>query len=132
MDNQVAALTYQSQLTASTAATTNQCNAQQLATIEANEEATHSTLHQIIAQLNAVRFNASDAGRGRFGGCRRGRAVAMDFVVGRLNLCPTDFPLPMVVESHHHHLPMVVAFLPVEEVMVDINEALPSLPGISS
>jgi hypothetical protein len=37
--DQAAALMYQSQLTASTAATTNHCNAQQLATIEANQEA---------------------------------------------------------------------------------------------
>ena len=62
--NQLAALTYQSQMTASTAANSTQHNAQQLANIEANQQATHSTLHQIIAQLNAVTFNASDAGRG--------------------------------------------------------------------
>ncbi len=59
--NQVAALRYQSQLRASTAATTNQCNTQQLLAIEANQQATHSTLHQIIAQLNTVTFNASNA-----------------------------------------------------------------------
>jgi hypothetical protein len=58
-------------------------------------------------------------------------AVAMDLVAGRLCVCPADFPLHTVVESHHHHLPIVVAFLPVEEVMVDINEALLSLSGIS-
>ena len=62
--NQLAALTYQSQMTALTAANSTQHNAQQLANIEANQQATHSTLHQIIAQLNAVTFNASDAGRG--------------------------------------------------------------------
>jgi hypothetical protein len=49
MANQVAALTYQNQLTASTVATTTQRNAQQLGTIEANHQATHSTQHQIIA-----------------------------------------------------------------------------------
>ncbi len=64
VSNHLAALTYQSQMTASTAATTTQRNSQQLANIEANQQATHSTLHQIIAQLNAVTFNASDAGRG--------------------------------------------------------------------
>jgi len=64
VSNHLAALTYQSQMTASTAATTTQRNSQQLANIEANQQATHSTLHQIIAQLNAVMFNASDAGRG--------------------------------------------------------------------
>ena len=64
LSNHLAALTYQSQMTASTAASTTQRNAQQLANIEANQQATHSTLHQIIAQLNAVTFNASDAGQG--------------------------------------------------------------------
>jgi hypothetical protein len=67
ISNNLAALTYQSQMTASTAATTTQRNSQQLANIEANQQATHSTLHQIIAQLNAVTFNASDAGRGHQG-----------------------------------------------------------------
>jgi len=62
VSNHLAALTYQSQMTALTAATTTQCNSQQLANIEANQQATHNTLHQIIAQLNAVTFNASDAG----------------------------------------------------------------------
>ncbi len=88
---QVAALTYQSQLTASTAATSTQRQEQQLAHFAAVQDATHATLHQIIEGLNAVAFNVSDAvgrnpryeggsanGRGRstrggrFGG--RGRA----------------------------------------------------------
>jgi hypothetical protein len=69
MADQVAALTYQSQLAASTATTTNQCNAQHLVTIEANQQATHSTLHQIITQLNAVTLNASNAGRECVRGC---------------------------------------------------------------
>ena len=51
-------------MTVSTAATTMQRNSQQLANIEANQQAMHITLHQIIVQLNAVTFNASDAGRG--------------------------------------------------------------------
>jgi hypothetical protein len=76
--NQVAALTYQSQLTALTAATTTQCTAQKLTAIEANQQVTHGTLHQIIAQLNTVMFNASDVGRGTQGygagqGYRAGR-----------------------------------------------------------
>jgi len=62
VSNHLAVLTYQSQMTASTAATTMQRNSQQLANIEANQQAMHSTLHQIIAQLNTVTFNASDAG----------------------------------------------------------------------
>jgi hypothetical protein len=82
--NQVAALTYHSQLTASMAATTTQHTTQQLAAIEANQQATHGTLHQIIAQLNAVMFNASDAGHGTQGyrsgqgyGAGRGRERAL-------------------------------------------------------
>jgi len=64
VSNHLAALMYQSQMTASTAATTTQHNSQQLANIEANQQAMPSTLHHIIAQLNVVTFNASDAGRG--------------------------------------------------------------------
>ncbi len=45
--NQVATLTYQSQLTASTTTTTTQRNQQQFAAIEANQHATHTSLHQI-------------------------------------------------------------------------------------
>jgi len=63
--SQMAALTYQSQLTASTAATTTQRQEQQLAKLTAAQEATHATLHQIIHGLNAVAFNVSDAGAGR-------------------------------------------------------------------
>ena len=59
---QVAALTYQSQLTASTAATSTQRQEQQLAHLAAVQDATHATLHQIIEGLNAVAFNVSDAG----------------------------------------------------------------------
>lgn len=63
--SQMAALTYQSQLTASTAATTTQGQEQQLAHLAAVQEATHATLHQIIDGLNAVAFNVSDGGVGR-------------------------------------------------------------------
>jgi hypothetical protein len=67
---QVAALTYQSQLTQSTAATIGQRQELQLAQLAAAQEAQHATMHQIIEGLNAVAFNASDAGRGMptFGG----------------------------------------------------------------
>jgi hypothetical protein len=92
MANQVADLTYQSQLTASTAATTNQHNAQQLATIEANQQATHSTLHQIIAQLNPVMFIASDAGWGRVGGRGRGPYHGRGFCRGLPTYVPGEFP----------------------------------------
>lgn len=60
--SQVAALTYQSQLTATTAATTSQRQEQQLAHLAAVQDATHATLHQIIDGLNAVAFNVSDGG----------------------------------------------------------------------
>ncbi len=94
MANQVAALTYQSQLTASTAATTNHCNMQQLATIEANQQATHSTLHQIIAQLNAVTFNASNAGWGCVGGLGWGHGHGRGFDRGPPAYVPSRFPTP--------------------------------------
>jgi hypothetical protein len=94
MADQVAALTYQSELTASTAAITNQCNMQQLAAIEANQQATHNTLHQIIAQLNAVTFNASNAGRGCVGGLGRGRGHGRGFGRGLFTYVHGGFPTP--------------------------------------
>jgi hypothetical protein len=73
---QVAALTYQSQCTQSTAANTSQCHDMQLAQLAANQEAHLATMHQLIDSLNAVVFNISDAGRGirRFGGGGSGYA----------------------------------------------------------
>ncbi len=67
---QVAALTYQSQLTQSMAATIGHRQELQLAQLVATQEAQHATMHQIIEGLNAVAFNASDAGCGMptFGG----------------------------------------------------------------
>jgi hypothetical protein len=61
---QVAALTYQSQITQTTAATTSQCQEMQLAQLAATQEAQHATIHQLIEGLNAVAFNVSNAGRG--------------------------------------------------------------------
>jgi hypothetical protein len=71
---QVAALTYQSQLTQSTAANTSQRCDIQLAQLAANQDMYHATMHQLIHGLNAVAFNISDAGcsTGRFGGGSRG------------------------------------------------------------
>ncbi len=68
--SQVAALTYQSQLTQSTATNTSQYHDMQLAQLAANQEAHHATMRQLIDGLNAVAFNISNAGRGigRFGG----------------------------------------------------------------
>jgi hypothetical protein len=94
MADQVAALMYQSQLLASTAATTNQRNAQQLATIEANQQATHSTLHQIIAQLNVVMFHARDTGQGHFRGRGRGCGCGRGFGCKLPMYVPGGFPPP--------------------------------------
>ena len=70
--SQVAALTYQSQLTASTAANSSQRQEQQIAHLAAVQDATNATLHQIIDGLNAVALNVNDvAGRNnRYGGGR--------------------------------------------------------------
>ncbi len=70
MATQVAALTYQSQLTQSTAATTGQRQEMQLAQLAMAQEAQHATMHQLIEGLNAVAFNVSNAGCcfARFGG----------------------------------------------------------------
>jgi hypothetical protein len=38
-------------------------------------------------------------------------AVAADLIAGCLGMCPTGFLLPMVVEFHQHHLPMVAALV---------------------
>ena len=64
---QVAALTYQSQLTQSTAATTKQRQEMQLAQLAATQESQHAMLHQIIEGLNTVAFNVSGAGCGGSG-----------------------------------------------------------------
>jgi hypothetical protein len=58
---QVAALTYQSQLTQTTAATTGQRQEMQLAQLAPAQEAQHATMHQLIEGLNAVAFNVSNA-----------------------------------------------------------------------
>ncbi len=67
---QVAALTYQSQLIQTTAATTGQRQEMRLAQLATAQEAQHATMHQLIEGLNAVAFNVSNAGRGfaHFGG----------------------------------------------------------------
>ena len=67
---QVVALAYQSQLTASTAASTMHHQEMQLAHLAAAQDATHAALHHIIKGLNTVVFNVSNTGRGigRFGG----------------------------------------------------------------
>ncbi len=61
---QVAVLTYQSQLMASTAANNSQCQELQLAHLASQQNMMHENMHQLIAGLNAVTFNMSDKGRG--------------------------------------------------------------------
>ena len=61
---QLAALTYQSQLMQSMAANTSQCQEHQMAQLSAVQDAMHATLHQFINGMNALAFNASNAGRG--------------------------------------------------------------------
>jgi hypothetical protein len=74
---QVAALTYQSQLTQTPAANTIQRQEQQMAQIAAVQGTKLDTLHHIIAQLHTLLFNASNAGRqcyvGHNQGCTCGR-----------------------------------------------------------
>jgi hypothetical protein len=65
---QVAALTYQSQMTASTATDSSQHAEQQFAHLASQQNMMHENMHQIIAQVNALSFNQSDAGRGCFAG----------------------------------------------------------------
>jgi hypothetical protein len=72
VDTQVAALTYQSQLMQSTAANTSQRQDMQMAQLMANQDAQHATIHQLIDGMNAMAFNMSDAGPGRFAGCGYG------------------------------------------------------------
>jgi hypothetical protein len=59
---QMALLTYQSQLTASTLANTSQQVKQQFANLASQQNLMHKNLHQIIAQINALSFNQSDKG----------------------------------------------------------------------
>jgi hypothetical protein len=77
---QVAALTYQSQLAASTAANLIQRAEQQFGHLALQQNLRHENMHQIIAQVNALSFNQSSAGQGGLGSfdssgrrCRRSR-----------------------------------------------------------
>ncbi len=62
---QVPALTYQSQMTPSTAANASQHAEQQFAHLASRQNMMHKNMHQIIAQVNALSFNQSNVGRGR-------------------------------------------------------------------
>jgi hypothetical protein len=61
---QVAALIYQSQLTALAAADNSQCQELQLAHLASQQNMMHENMHQLIAGLKAVAFNMSNEGRG--------------------------------------------------------------------
>jgi hypothetical protein len=61
---QVTALTHQNQLTTNTAANTSQRNQQQFAQLNTHQNMMHENLHQIIAQVSALTFNASNQGQG--------------------------------------------------------------------
>jgi hypothetical protein len=61
---QMAALTYQSQLTATTATILSQRMDQYLQTLAHQQEQLHQNQHQIIKQLAALSFNQSNAGQG--------------------------------------------------------------------
>ncbi len=60
---QVAALTYQSHLTASMAATLLQQADQQFAHLASQQNLMHDNMHQIIVQVNALSFNQTNAER---------------------------------------------------------------------
>jgi hypothetical protein len=61
---QIAALTYQSQITANTAANLSQQMDQYVQTLAHQQEQLHQNQHQIIKQLAALSFNQSVAGQG--------------------------------------------------------------------
>jgi hypothetical protein len=61
---QMAALTYQSQLTANTAANSSQQMSQYMHTLAHQQDLLHQNQHQMMEQMAALSFNQSDAGRG--------------------------------------------------------------------
>ena len=61
---QMAALTYQSQFTATTAANSSQQMGQYLQTLAHQQDQLHQTHHQMMEQMVALSFSQSDAGRG--------------------------------------------------------------------
>ena len=69
---QMAAATLQSQLTATTAANSSQRHEQGLQALAQQNQLLHANQHQILEQLAALSFNASDAGQGILRGGRGG------------------------------------------------------------
>jgi hypothetical protein len=73
---QIAAVTMQSQLTATTAANSSQRQEQAVQALARQQDLLHAQQHQILGQLAALSFNASDAGQGiRRGGRGDGRGT---------------------------------------------------------
>ena len=73
---QMAAVTMQSQLTATTAANSSQRHEQGMQALAQQNQLLHANQHQILEQLAALTFNASDAGQGiRRGGRGAGRGT---------------------------------------------------------
>jgi hypothetical protein len=107
---QVAALTYQSQLTASTAANSSHCQEIQLAHLASQQNMMHKNMHQLIEGLNAVAFNISN--KGCRVGCFAGQspygsgyvpvdvpAQAQKVEVFPLQACMADSHLPAVTRE---------------------------------
>ena len=69
---QIAAVTMQSQLTATTAANSSQRHEQGMQALAQQQQLLHANQHQILEQLAALSFNASDAGQGIRRGGRGG------------------------------------------------------------
>jgi hypothetical protein len=61
---QMAALTYQSQLTATTATNSSQQMGQYIQTLAQQQDLLHQNQHQMMEQMAALSFNQSNAGRG--------------------------------------------------------------------
>jgi hypothetical protein len=74
---QIAALAYQHQMTANTAANSSQRNKQQFAQLAMQQNMVHDNLHQIIAQVNALMFNASNQRRGLDGSAVKADTAAV-------------------------------------------------------
>ena len=69
---QIAVVTMQSQITATTAANSSQRHEQAVQALAHQQNLLHTNQHQILEQLAALSFNASDAGKGMRRGGRRG------------------------------------------------------------
>jgi hypothetical protein len=100
---QVAALTYQSQMAASTTTIASQCAEQQFVHLAFQQNMMHKNMHQIIAQVNALSFNQSNAERGHVAGTNfegnggRGRGRGQCLVEHKIMLPMEDILVPAAV-----------------------------------